>query len=66
MENLSSLIDLEPCPFCGGGAELHDSQRNPRVPMWWVRCKLCGASTATHSTKEKAVAAWNRRTYDKS
>lgn len=46
--------------------ELHDSQRNPRVPMWWVRCKLCGATSATHSTKEKAVAAWNGRTYDKS
>ena len=43
-----------------------DSQRNPRVPMWWVRCKLCGATSATHSTKEKAVAAWNGRTYDKS
>lgn len=58
--------NLKPCPLCGGEAELHDSQRNPRVPMWWVRCKLCGATSATHSTKEKAVAAWNWRTYDKS
>lgn len=66
MVNQSNPTDFKLCPFCGGGAELHDSQRNSRVPMWWVRCELCGATPATHSTKEKAVAAWNRRTHDKS
>lgn len=66
MVNQSNPTDFKLCPFCGGGAELHDSQRNSRVPMWWVRCELCGATSATHSTKEKAVAAWNRMTHDKS
>ena len=39
-----------------------------KYPVWWVRCKLCGATTASHGTEggeEKAVNAWNRRTDDK-
>jgi Lar family restriction alleviation protein len=45
---------LEPCPFCGGDAELKDG-----YPYNIVKCNSCGARSFT---QEDAVTAWNRRT----
>jgi Lar family restriction alleviation protein len=43
------------CPFCGGKA----------VSMWgqvyWYACPACKAETRGASTKEEALAIWNRR-----
>lgn len=63
------MIDLKPCPFCGGDAAIGQAAiGSKKYPVWWVRCKRCGATTASHGSEggeENAVKAWNRRTDDK-
>lgn len=51
--------ELLPCPFCGGEAESQfiPSFRNSH----FVRCKICLSSVRGYDTKDKAIAAWNRR-----
>ena len=53
----------EPCPFCGGKAEVLRRVGNG----WWVRCTerpihelQCGGGP-TEGTRREAVEAWNRR-----
>lgn len=56
-------IKLEPCPFCGGEAQI----RHPHVmmtPFYWVECKKCECQSNTYTTKETAAKAWNRRKTD--
>lgn len=56
---LEAEEELLPCPFCGGDAEIESipSFRNSN----FVRCKICLSSIRGYDTKDKAVAAWNRR-----
>lgn len=57
-------MNLKPCPFCGGEAQL---VRAPFSAQWLVRCTTCNADRyardAEHSASA-AVAAWNRRAGD--
>ena len=57
---LEAKEELLPCPFCGGEAESEfiPSFRNSH----FVRCKICLSSIRGYDTKDKAIAAWNRRT----
>lgn len=52
---------LKPCPFCG--ADGYPLQFNG---MWKVECwrsdEGCGVDTAFFANKDRAIAAWNRRT----
>ena len=48
---------LLPCPFCGGEASVWDKSRYDIC----VRCDSCDAQVEWQTTKEKAIAAWNRR-----
>lgn len=58
---------LKPCPHCGEQASIEQAALgSKKYLVWWVRCKLCGATTASHSSEQDAVKAWNRRTYGKS
>ena len=61
---------LKPCPHCGEQASIEQAALgSKKYLVWWVRCKLCGATTASHGSEggeENAVKAWNRRTDDKS
>lgn len=58
-------LELKPCPFCGGKAEIATGS----VFMWEhiIVCKNCGASSKTvigitlSQAREKAIEAWNRR-----
>lgn len=57
---MSNMIDLKPCPFCGGRANLED--------LGWphhVYCTECGAKvTSCKFEKEgelEAIEKWNRR-----
>lgn len=59
-----SAIELLPCPFCGGEAEL---QIRPNAMSKWrhsVGCAStsCGASGPVEDRKHRAVDEWNRRT----
>lgn len=51
--------ELLTCPFCGGDAKIEfiPSFRN----SYFVRCKICLSSVRGYDTRDKAVAAWNRR-----
>ena len=55
-------MELKPCPFCGGNAFIPKSNSGDLLP--WVACIECGVETACYETLEKAIEAWNRRTYD--
>jgi Lar family restriction alleviation protein len=68
--------ELLPCPFCGGEPSANGSIRYHRSHEAWfadgtqileafyVNCISCGISNRGllgHQTREKAIAAWNRR-----
>jgi len=58
---------LKPCPFCGSKSK-HDQHDNLPAGWYtetdhWISCEAddCGAHTAMHPTRERAIVAWNRR-----
>jgi Lar family restriction alleviation protein len=55
------LIDLLPCPFCGGEAKLYQS--DPRLPgsSCNVECPGCGSESAWFISADLAITAWNTR-----
>ena len=60
------MVELKPCPFCGGNAILaHD---HTGLGMSYIRCECCGIESV-HFIKSFEVASddlaikyWNRRT----
>ena len=55
---------LLPCPFCGGEATYYyqpDLERPELKHCHNVCCDRCAATTGLCTSKEKAIAAWNRR-----
>lgn len=57
-------VELKPCPFCGGEAEIHDATRI--LGLWRLvhRCKVIGYIGIERADKDAAIAAWNRRAGD--
>lgn len=57
-------VKLKPCPFCGGEAQLNNTEN-----IASVRCRFCGAATKLfirypieeRNHIEMAVNGWNRR-----
>lgn len=61
------MDNLKPCPFCGKDAKLHrdswpTNDKGGMAVAFWVKCAPCGSSSGEFKSKEKAIAAWNRRT----
>lgn len=56
-------MELKPCPFCGGEAELYTYWGGMGVHRYInvVRCKKCRCNSGEWKIKPKAVDAWNRR-----
>ena len=54
---------IAPCPFCGGEANVinHRWSGNNEIKAYYVHCIKCNANGHGRNTKEKALAAWNRR-----
>lgn len=51
-------IELKPCPFCGGKAEVEENEGYPE----WIYCTSCGAKVRGKSYGIKdSTDAWNRR-----
>lgn len=64
-------VELKPCPFCGGTAEVKERYRKgiANRKMYWVSCKRCQVTQAYdnlhgYNTKEKAIRVWNWRAKD--
>lgn len=49
-------VKLKPCPFCGGQTDMATW-----IGGYRVICKKCGAATASASTRDAVVKAWNKR-----
>lgn len=62
------MIELKPCPFCGGKAE-KKGQSYTGENYVFILCSRCGASGPIMTTKQPrikdednpAIEAWNRR-----
>ena len=55
---MSDLIELKPCPFCGGEGEskyLHNDFE------YMVICNSCGGAMTSGKDETEAVKAWNTR-----
>ena len=70
MDVREKLIDLKPCPFCGGEARIRTGVTSsvPKLSKALVICQKCLASTDwfcdTAADAEfvfEAIEAWNRR-----
>ena len=70
---------IKPCPHCGGVSYLNSNfSYKTRSYFIFVKCEICGATGKTAGSKEnpaaddwqsdaceRAVEAWNMRTYEK-
>lgn len=59
------MIDLKPCPFCGGAVRIEDAYDYLRETV--IYCDLCDMTFALdncHATKTEVCDAWNRRASD--
>lgn len=72
VEPPTSKIQLMPCPFCGGPAELefdedrHYNEERKEEHRWQVFCaaigRACPVGPCTHcTTKDEAISQWNTR-----
>ena len=57
---VSTTIELERCPICGGRAEFR--KESPFDFYVHVKCTKCYARIASEYTEEEAARRWNRRT----
>lgn len=56
-------MELKPCPFCGGEAEVIPlPSYNSNKCKYFVTCLCCGVETPrTSRTGKNAIERWNRR-----
>jgi Lar family restriction alleviation protein len=58
------MIELKPCPFCGGEAFLAEydyALDNGYIATHFVECNGCSVTTFEYDSPEEAAEAWNRR-----
>ena len=71
MKTLSLKIELKPCPFCGGYANLMYDQdvalysdfkviETIETERAYIQCSRCGAETH-YAPAEQAIRHWNTR-----
>lgn len=53
-------MELKPCPFCGGKAELNVYPFDTRNE-YQVECENCFCQTYVYDTEQDAIEAWDRR-----
>lgn len=59
-------MELKPCPFCGGGAEMTDASYLEETDRACVRCRSCLAALvgrpagSRRAARESVAAVWNR------
>ena len=56
------MIELKPCPFCGGEAILFaDTFDDGKIFVVNAHCDSCGATGNDFHDEKQAIEAWNRR-----
>lgn len=53
-------IELKPCPFCGGDAEMRHG-KHQGLDTCYVGCLYCGARSDYEHGEENAAELWNGR-----
>ena len=56
MSDKTSDKRLLPCPFCGGGAEVIETEID-----WYVRCTKCSGRVQATISEQEAIRQWNTR-----
>ena len=58
-----SKLELKPCPFCGGKAEIRKYHHYGLGDEYWVVCTSCGVHTpgGIDNKEHIEVKIWNRR-----
>lgn len=54
-------MKLEPCPFCGFGAQIIDKLFSHFWTYFKVQCHYCRASTDFYKSEKEAIKKWNTR-----
>ena len=65
----NKVLEIKPCPFCGGSARYAVGCSQKKVLFFYVRCNVCNARGRSFSegqaqpnnAMDEAVKAWNRR-----
>ena len=59
------MMDLKPCPFCGGEAKLYKNKHSTldgrTIDTYKVLCSSCEIETFVFNTPKSAAKRWNRR-----
>ena len=58
------MLDLKPCPFCGGEAEMYITKPVPHTYAFNPRCKkdsCCGRTNKKYAERQTAIKSWNKR-----
>lgn len=55
-------MELKPCPFCGGEAEVSYGYTFGAEYQYQPNCTKCYCSLGIYDSEEEAIEAWNRRT----
>ncbi|MBQ7732492.1 MAG: Lar family restriction alleviation protein [Synergistaceae bacterium] len=57
------MNELKTCPFCDGKAKLWEGKKNfyPYDYSYRIICTKCHVMTNLFTSREEAVASWNRR-----
>lgn len=50
------MSKLKRCPFCGGGAEVIETEID-----WYVRCTKCSGGVQATISEQEAIRQWNTR-----
>lgn len=61
-QSKGKVIQLKPCPFCGGKAHIRTERYYQPNMRRNVICEKCYSNSGWYKTEEEAAKAWNRRT----
>lgn len=60
---MSEQVEVRECPCCGGDGLVLKSQYG-NIGEHWVTCRQCRLKTGWYTTRDDAIAAWNKRAPD--
>ena len=58
---MAEFVGLEPCPFCGGEAEMLTAESMNGGYLFGIMCNDCRSRGDVYDTEAEAIAAWNSR-----